>query len=55
MSSYDEDYSLLNKSKQNENEYKLVVTKRMIIFGLVDSRDYFVSYCNNIDFNYIKK
>ena len=34
MSSYDEDYSLLNKSKQNENEYKLVVTKRMIIFGL---------------------
>ena len=25
---------LLNKSKQNENEYKLVVTKRMIIFGL---------------------
>ena len=34
MSSYDEDYSLLNKSKQNENEYKLVVTKRMLIFGL---------------------
>ena len=34
MSSYDEDYSTLNKSKQNENEYKLVVTKRMIIFGL---------------------
>ena len=33
MSSYDEDY-LLNKSKQNENEYKLVVTKRMLIFGL---------------------
>ena len=34
MSSYDEDYSLLNKSKENENEYKLVVTKRMLIFGL---------------------
>ena len=34
MAEYDEEYSLLNKSKQNENEYKLVITKRMIIFGL---------------------
>tara|TARA_A100001011_G_C14317823_1_gene848819 strand:- start:2961 stop:3122 length:162 start_codon:yes stop_codon:yes gene_type:complete len=34
MPEYDEEYSLLNKSKQNENEYKLVITKRMIIFGL---------------------
>lgn len=34
MSSYDEDYSLLNKSKQNENEYKIVVTNRMMVFGL---------------------
>ena len=30
----EEDYSLLNKPNPNENEYKLVVTKRMIIFGL---------------------
>tara|TARA_A100001015_G_scaffold224556_1_gene253218 strand:+ start:441 stop:602 length:162 start_codon:yes stop_codon:yes gene_type:complete len=34
MSSYDEDYSLLNKPNPNENEYKLVVTKRMLVFGL---------------------
>tara|TARA_X000001036_G_scaffold408419_1_gene418677 strand:- start:634 stop:795 length:162 start_codon:yes stop_codon:yes gene_type:complete len=34
MSSYDEDYSLLNRSKPNENEYKVVVTKRMLVFGL---------------------
>ena len=30
----EEDYSLLNRPKINENEYKLVVTKRMLVFGL---------------------
>jgi len=30
----EEDYSLLNRSKINENEYKIVLTKRMIVFGI---------------------
>lgn len=34
MSSYDEDYSLLNKPNPNKIEYKLVVTKRMLVFGI---------------------
>ena len=34
MRDQDEEYSLLNRSKPNENEYKLVVTKRMLVFGL---------------------
>ena len=33
MAEYDEDYSLLNRRKNKENEYKIVVTNRMMIFG----------------------
>ena len=34
MADYEEDYSLLNRPKINENEYKILVTKRMIFFGV---------------------